>query len=51
MLTSPSGWLDAQTRLRLLLYARTNDAVQPNQSYMMSGNLIEVNTRDLNRRL
>lgn len=34
----------------MLLYARTNDEVQPNQSYMMSGNRIEVRTLDLNLR-
>lgn len=33
----------------MLLYARTNEAVQPDQSYMMSGNRIEVRTLDLNR--
>lgn len=33
----------------VLLYARTNEAVQPDQSYMMSGNRIEVRTLDLNR--
>lgn len=31
----------------MLLYARTNEAVQPDQSYMMSGNRIEVRTLDL----
>lgn len=33
----------------MLLYARTRDAVQPDQSYLMSGNRIEVRTLDLNR--
>lgn len=33
----------------MLLYARTNEAVQPDQSYMMSGNRIEVRTLDLNQ--
>lgn len=33
----------------MLLYARTNEAVQPNQSYKMSGSRIEVRTLDLNQ--
>lgn len=33
----------------MLLYARTNEAIQPAQSYMMSGNRIEVRTLDLNQ--
>lgn len=33
----------------MLLYARTNEAVYPDQSYLMSGNHIEVRTLDLNR--
>lgn len=33
----------------MLLYARTTESVQPDQSYMMSGNRIEVRTLDLNR--
>ena len=32
----------------MLLYARTDDAVQPNNSYHMSGNRISVRTLDLN---
>ena len=31
----------------MLLYARTNEEVQPDQSYLMSGNRIEVRTLDL----
>ncbi len=33
----------------MLLYARTREAVQPDQSYVMSGNRIEVRTLDLSR--
>ena len=33
----------------LLLYARTEEAVQPDQTYSMSGNRIGVRTLDLNR--
>ena len=32
----------------MLLYARTDDAVQPGNSYQMSGNQISVMTLDLN---
>lgn len=32
----------------MLLYARTDDAVQPNHDYQMSGNQISVGTLDLN---
>lgn len=32
----------------LLLYARTDDAIQPNGTYQMSGNKISVRTLDLN---
>ena len=32
----------------MLLYARTDEAVQPDNSYMMSGNRISVKTLDLN---
>ena len=32
----------------MLLYARTDEAIQPNNSYMMSGNKISVRTLDLN---
>ena len=32
----------------MLLYARTDEAVQPNNSYHMSGNRISVRTLDLN---
>jgi len=31
----------------LLLYARTDETIQPNNSYMMSGNKISVRTLDL----
>lgn len=34
--------------LRMLLYAQTNDKIQPNNTYMMSGNKISVKTLDLN---
>ena len=33
----------------MLLYARTDEAIQPNQVYQMSGNQISVKTLDLNR--
>lgn len=33
----------------MLLYARTNEILQSDQSYLMSGNRIEVRTLDLNR--
>ena len=32
----------------MLLYARTDETIQPNQSYQMSGNRISVQTLDLN---
>jgi len=32
----------------MLLYARTDDAIQPDNDYQMSGNLISVKTLDLN---
>jgi 5-methylcytosine-specific restriction enzyme subunit McrC len=32
-----------------LLYARTDDALQPDASYLMSGNRTSVRTLDLNR--
>ena len=32
----------------MLLYARTDEAIQPDNSYMMSGNKISVHTLDLN---
>ncbi len=32
----------------MLLYARTDEAVQPDNSYQMSGNKISVKTLDLN---
>ena len=32
----------------MLLYARTDEVVQPNNSYQMSGNIISVRTLDLN---
>ena len=33
----------------MLLYARTDEEVQPSGSYLMSGNRIEVRTLDLDR--
>ncbi|MCD8375040.1 MAG: 5-methylcytosine-specific restriction endonuclease system specificity protein McrC [Oscillospiraceae bacterium] len=33
----------------MLLYARTDESIQPNQSYQMSGNRIDVKTLDLNQ--
>lgn len=33
----------------MLLYAGTDEEIQPNYSYMMSGNRIEINTLDLNQ--
>ena len=33
----------------LLLYAATDEAIQPDNSYRMSGNQISVKTLDLNR--
>ena len=33
----------------MLLYARTNEALQPNKDYMISGNKISVKTIDLNQ--
>ncbi len=33
----------------MLLYARTDESIQPNQSYKMSGNIIDVKTLDLNQ--
>ena len=33
----------------MLLYARTDEAVQPDHTYSMSGNKISVRTLDLNR--
>jgi len=33
----------------MLLYAATDEAIQPNNSYLMSGNKISVRTLDLNR--
>ena len=32
----------------MLLYAQTDDEIQPNNRYMMSGNKISVKTLDLN---
>ena len=32
----------------MLLYAQTDEAVQPDNTYMMSGNRISVKTLDLN---
>ena len=32
----------------MLLYARTDDAIQPDNDYQMSGNQISVKTLDLN---
>jgi 5-methylcytosine-specific restriction enzyme subunit McrC len=33
----------------LLLYAKTEEEIQPDNSYLMSGNRISVRTLDLNR--
>ena len=33
----------------MLLYAATDEAIQPDNSYQMSGNKISVKTLDLNR--
>ena len=33
----------------MLLYAATDEAIQPDNSYQMSGNQISVKTLDLNR--
>ena len=33
----------------MLLYARTDEEIQPDNEYMMSGNKISVKTLDLNR--
>ena len=33
----------------MLLYAKTTNDIQPNSTYKMSGNLISVNTLDLNQ--
>ena len=33
----------------MLLYARTDEEIQPDNTYMMSGNKISVKTLDLNR--
>lgn len=35
----------------MLLYARTRDAIQPDRTYMMSGNCIEVGTLDLSQKI
>ena len=40
---------DGQTVSGMLLYAGTDDAVQPHGDYAMSGNAIRVRTLDLNR--
>ena len=40
---------EGETVSGMLLYARTDDAVQPNNDYQMSGNQISVKTLDLNR--
>lgn len=32
----------------MLLYAKTDEAIQPDQEYSMSGNKISVHTLDLN---
>ena len=36
-------------RTDMLLYAATDEAIQPDNSYQMSGNKISVKTLDLNR--
>ena len=33
----------------MLLYARTDEVIQPDNTYMMSGNKISVRTLDLDR--
>ena len=33
----------------MLLYARTNESIQPDSDYVMSGNMISVKTLDLNQ--
>lgn len=33
----------------MLLYAQTNQEIQPNQTYKMSGNTIQVRTLDLSK--
>ena len=33
----------------MLLYARTNEAIQPDQTYHMHGNQLSVKTLDLNK--
>ena len=33
----------------MLLYARTNESIQPDSDYIMSGNKISVKTLDLNQ--
>lgn len=33
----------------MLLYARTNEEIQPDQTYQMHGNPISVKTLDLNK--
>ena len=33
----------------MLLYARTNEEIQPDQTYQMHGNQISVKTLDLNK--
>lgn len=33
----------------MLLYARTNEEIQPDQTYQMYGNQISVKTLDLNK--
>lgn len=33
----------------MLLYARTDEGIQPDEDYLMSGNRISVKTLDLNR--
>ena len=39
----------AKTVSGMLLYARTDETLQPDNSYQMSGNRISVKTLDLNR--
>jgi 5-methylcytosine-specific restriction enzyme subunit McrC len=48
--TYVKNWRTApeETVAGMLLYARTDDAIQPNRDYQMSGNQISVKTLDLN---
>lgn len=41
--------INGAVRHDMLLYAATDEAIQPDNSYQMSGNKISVKTLDLNR--